>query len=195
MQMSFRETGITGCYEITPKRLDDERGLFVKTFHHDLFKEHGLNTDWREEYFSVSRRRVLRGLHFQLPPHDHDKLVYCTAGTVLDAAVDLRKGSPGYGSHLLLELSAEKGNMLYLPRGLAHGFYVLSDRATMLYKVSSVYAPEYDAGIAWNSLGIAWPDPDPILSRRDSSFPNFAEFLSPYASAPGAESTSQSGSI
>ncbi len=169
--MIIKETAIPGCYELTPRILSDERGVFVKTFHEGIFKEHGLTTDWREEYYSVSRRGVLRGLHFQLPPHDHDKLVYCTAGVVLDAVADLRKGSPAYGGHVMLELSAEKGNMLYIPRGLAHGFYVKSEAATMMYKVSSVYAPEHDAGILWNSAGIPWPDENPILSDRDRQLP------------------------
>ncbi len=178
--MDFRQTTIPGCYEIIPRILRDERGVFVKVFQEEVFKEHGLTTDWREEYYSVSRRRVLRGLHFQLPPHDHDKLVYCTAGVVLDAAVDLRKGSPAYGSHVILELSAEKGNMLYIPRGLAHGFYVTSASATMMYKVSSVYAPEYDSGILWNSAGIPWPDVHINISERDWNFYPLDRFESPF---------------
>ena len=190
--MTFRETSLPGCYEITPPLLQDERGLFVKTFHHDLFEAHGLNTGWREEYYSVSRRRVLRGLHFQLPPHDHEKLVYCTAGTVLDAALDLRSDAPSYGSHIMLELSAEKGNMLYLPRGVAHGFYVLSESATMHYKVSTVYAPQHDAGIAWDSAEIPWPDPAPIVSRRDAAFEGFRDFVSPYRVSSRAERTRKS---
>lgn len=128
--MDFRQTTIPGCYEIIPRILRDERGVFVKVFHEGVFEEHGLTTDWREEYYSISHRGVLRGLHFQLPPHDHDKLVYCTAGAVLDAVVDLRKGSQTYGSHVLQELSAEMGNMLYIPRSLAHDFYVTSNKMT-----------------------------------------------------------------
>jgi dTDP-4-dehydrorhamnose 3,5-epimerase len=178
--MTFRETAIPGCFEITPRIFRDERGVFVKTFHEDIFAQHGLTTDWREEYYSVSHRGVLRGLHFQLPPHDHDKLVYCTAGVVLDAVVDLRKGAPACGSHVLVELSAEKGNMLYIPRGLAHGFYVQSDAATMMYKASSVYAPEYDSGILWSSAGIPWPDECPIISDRDSQLPSRRHFNSPF---------------
>lgn len=174
--MHIQETTIPGCFEITPPVFTDERGSFVKTFHHDMFHQHGLETDWREEYYSVSRKGVLRGLHFQLPPHDHAKLVYCPAGRVLDAVVDLRRNSPTYGQHLLTELCAEKANMLYIPKGLAHGFYALSESATMMYKVSSVYAPSHDAGILWSSLGIPWPDMLPTVSERDSRFPMFSAF-------------------
>lgn len=178
--MIVKETTIPGCFEIIPRLLRDERGLFVKTYHQELFQQYNLNTNWCEEYYSKSYRGVLRGMHFQLPPYDLVKLVYCTDGAVLDAVVDLRKGSPAYGQHILLELNAEIGNILYLPRGLSHGFYVQSDSATILYKVSSVYAPQHDTGILWNSAGIKWPTKDPIISERDSMFPTLANFSSPF---------------
>jgi len=178
--MTLQETAIPGCYEITPRIISDDRGVFVKTFHEEEFRQHGLNTEWKEEYYSVSHRGVLRGLHFQLPPHDHEKMVFCTVGVVLDVVVDLRRGSSSYGQYVLLELSAEKGNMLYIPRGLAHGFYVVSETATMMYKVSSVYSPEHDAGILWNSAEILWPDKSPSISQRDSRLPDFARFISPF---------------
>lgn len=176
LSMQIRETDIPGCFEIVPRLLTDERGSFVKTFHHDTFQQHGLETEWREEYYSVSRKGVLRGLHFQIPPHAHAKLVYCTAGRVLDAVLDLRIGSPAYQRHELFELDAETAHMLYLPKGVAHGFYTLSDSATMMYKVSTVYAPACDTGILWNSAGIPWPDKTPIVSARDKAFPVFADF-------------------
>jgi dTDP-4-dehydrorhamnose 3,5-epimerase len=169
------ETAIPGCFELQPRKLDDARGSFVKTFHCTAFAELGLATDWREEYYSVSGKGVLRGLHFQAPPHDHAKLVYCVSGSVLDAVLDMRTGSPSYGCHALLELSAEKANMLYIPKGLAHGFYTLSDKATMMYKVTTVYAPAADSGVLWSSAGIPWPDTSPLISERDSSFPLFRD--------------------
>ncbi len=180
MQITVMETAIAGCYEILPKVVGDTRGSFVKTFHAETFSNYGLCTDWPEEYFSISRRGVLRGLHFQTPPHHHDKLVYCVEGAVLDAVVDLRKGSPSFGNHLVLELTADKANMLYIPNGIAHGFYVVSDSATMMYKVSSMYAPEHDTGIRWNSAGIGWPDAKPIVSARDAGLPAFCAFESPF---------------
>lgn len=178
--MTFQQTIIPGCLEIVPLCFQDERGRFVKTYHEQTFELHGCCIDWKEEFYSVSRRGVLRGLHFQLPPHQHDKLVYCTAGTVLDAVVDLRKGSPTYGDHIMIELSAEKGNMLYIPRGLAHGFYVTSESATMVYKVSSAYAPDHDSGILWSSAAIPWPDAKPQISQRDAGFSALENFLSPF---------------
>jgi len=113
------ETDIPGCFELFPRKMDDMRGCFVKTYHHSAFEAHGLETDWCEDYYSVSHKRVLRGLHFQLPPHDHAKLVYCTVGSVLDAVLDMRIGSPAYGCHSLREVSAEKANMIYIPKGVA----------------------------------------------------------------------------
>ena len=174
--MHIQETTIPGCFEITPHVFTDERGSFVKTFHHDSFDKQGLETEWREEYYSVSRKGVLRGMHFQLPPHDHAKLVYCTAGKVLDAVLDLRIGSPTFHRHVLIELNDAKANMLYLPKGVAHGFYTVSDSATMMYKVSTVYAPMYDTGILWNSIGIPWPDRHPVVSQRDSTLPALSDF-------------------
>lgn len=178
--MKLLLTAIAGCYQLVPNVFRDERGAFVKVFHEEVFREHGLRTDFAEEYYSVSRERVLRGLHFQTPPHEHAKLVYCPQGSVLDVAVDLRVGSPSYGQHIGVELSEANANMLYLPAGLAHGFYTTSTQATMVYKVTSVYAPAHDGGILWSSAGIDWPDADPILSERDRQFPALADFASPF---------------
>ena len=158
----------------------DARGSFVKILHKELYTAAGLNWCFAEEYYSVSAQRVLRGLHFQLPPHDHIKLVYCLEGVVIDAVVDLRKGSPAYGLHAIFELSPKNGAALYIPRGLAHGFYVTSPRATLVYKTETVYAPSHDSGISWNSAGIAWPDPAPLLSDRDKTFPMMKDFNSPF---------------
>jgi dTDP-4-dehydrorhamnose 3,5-epimerase len=178
--MQIIPTALAGCYQIIPTILRDERGSFVKVFHEDIFRQHGLAVEYAEEYYSVSHRNVLRGLHFQTPPKQHAKLVYCVQGAVLDAALDLRRGSPSYGQHLTLELSAENGFMLYLPVGLAHGFYTLSEQATMVYKVGSTYSPEHDAGVSWDSAGIAWPTDQPLLSPRDRRFAALADFDSPF---------------
>ena len=182
--MRFVETPILGCFNIFPDERRDERGSFVKTLHKDLFIEHGLEHAFAEEYYSVSRQGVLRGLHFQLPPHQHAKLVYCIDGQVMDVVIDLRRDSPTYGQHAVFDLSAEEANILYIPQGLAHGFYTLSERATLIYKVTTVYAPESDAGILWNSAGIPWPDKNPLLSPRDRSFPMLADFDSPFSLLP-----------
>ncbi len=173
-------TKLPGCIEMQPRVIEDERGRFVKPFHAEEFSTYNLETCFVEEYYSVSWRGVLRGLHFQLPPLDHAKLVYCVEGSVLDAVVDLRVGSPSYGQHAIFELNAKHANSIYIPRGMAHGFYVQSERATLVYKVSTVYSPEYDAGILWNSVGIPWPSEKPIISDRDQGFPSFSEFQSPF---------------
>ena len=184
MPLTLTPCHLVGCYELTPKIFHDERGRFVKTYQAEVFRQQGWATDWRETYYSVSRQGVLRGLHFQTPPQDHAKLVYCTAGTVLDAVVDLRRGSPTFGGHQLLELSAEKANMLYLPKGMAHGFYVTSATATVHYQVTTVYAPACDAGIRWDSVGIPWPATAPLLSERDRHLPAWRHFDSPFVFAP-----------
>lgn len=178
--MEIHETTIPGCYEITPRILKDNRGCFVKTFHQEVFKSHDLETKFREEYYSVSYKNVLRGLHFQLPPKEHTKMVYCVQGQVIDAVVDLRLGSPTYGKFETFDVNAEKANIIYIPPGLAHGFYVLSETAIMLYKVSTVYAPEYDTGIHWNSMGIPWLSENPIVSQRDSQFMAGSDFQSSF---------------
>lgn len=180
MNLTIRETAIPGCFELAPPIFDDERGRFVKTYHKDAFAKKDLCTNWMEEYYSVSREGVLRGMHFQSPPHDHEKMVYCTEGVIHDVVLDLRKGSPTYGKHAAIELSAKRANQLYIPRGLAHGFCVLSKQAAMHYKVSSLYAPEHDSGILWNSAGITWPTVAPNLSDRDKTFVKLEEFDSPF---------------
>lgn len=159
----------------------------MKPYREEEFVRRGLETGFREEFYTVSRRRVLRGLHFQIPPHDHAKLVYCVQGRVFDVIMDLREGSPTFGEALSLELSAERANVLYLPKGIAHGFYVESDEAVLVYKTSSTHSPAHDRGVLWSAVpGIAWPDPAPILSDRDAALPSFAGFRTPFRYSPPA---------
>jgi len=173
------ETNIPGCFELQPDIFSDSRGRFVKTYHADYFMSNELETDFREHYYSVSRKGVLRGMHFQNPPNGHNKLVYCISGIILDVVLDLRIGSPSYLNHLSMELSAEMGNMLYIPEGLAHGFYSMTD-ATVAYNVSTSYFPESDDGVLWSSIGMDWPDSVPNISQRDSSFATLPDFKSPF---------------
>ena len=175
-----RPAALPGCIELRPPKHADARGDFVKIFHRGAFAALGLTTGFAESYYTRSRRGVVRGLHFQRPPAEHAKLVCCTEGQVQDVALDLRAGSPAYGRHTALTLCAEAGNMLYLPAGLAHGFCALSDSATVLYLVSSEYSPAHDAGIAWDSAGIAWAAKAPILSERDAAHPPLAGFVTPF---------------
>lgn len=177
---TVKETSIQGCYEIQPSIFDDVRGRFVKIFHMDEYVRLGLETSFREEYYSRSHLGVIRGMHFQTPPSDHVKLVYCVHGEVQDVALDLRKGSPTYGKSIGIVLSAEKGNFIYLPKGIAHGFCTRSESATLVYKVSTVYDPKHDTGILWSSFGMKWPVSNPIVSSRDASFPMLDQFESPF---------------
>ena len=179
--MKLKKTGIEGCYEVLPLDLKDHRGRFVKPYHQDEFKEAGLDLTVREEYYSVSKKNVLRGLHFQLPPKATIKLVTCLDGAILDAVVDLRKQSPTYLNYFTIELSEEKGNLLYIPEGLAHGFCTLSEEATVLYMCSAVYSPEHDTGIRWDSAGIPWPVKKPVVSGKDQHLVTLEEFFSPFS--------------
>ncbi len=176
----LKPSNISGCFELQPKVFEDTRGRFVKVYHDLAFAEKGLKTHFAEEYYSISNKNVIRGMHFQLPPRDHVKVVYCVQGEVMDVVVDLRIGSPTYGQYATFELSADKANSIYIPKGMAHGFCVLSELAIMVYKVSTIYSPEHDAGISWDSMGIPWPSMDANLSVRDQSFPSFKQFDSPF---------------
>lgn len=172
---------IAGVRLLRPAVHSDPRGRLVKTVEADVFSRHGIPIAFEEQYYSVSANNVLRGLHFQTPPHHHDKLVTCVEGEVFDVVVDLRKG-PGYGRNESFELSGDKGDSVFMPSGCAHGFYVRSPFAIMLYNVTTLYAPSHDAGIRWDSVGVAWPSPSPILSERDATFAQFAQFKTPFVS-------------
>lgn len=176
----LKSSKIAGCFELQPKIIEDMRGRFVKVFHEQAFAAQGLETAFTEEYYSVSYKNVVRGMHFQLPPMDHVKMVYCVEGEVLDAVLDLRVGSPTHGQYVLSELGATKANSIYIPKGMAHGFCTLSEKAIMVYKVSTIYSPEHDVGVLWNSVGISWPTTEAILSTRDASFPRLDQFVSPF---------------
>ncbi len=178
--MEFIPTAIEGVYLIKPFHFEDARGSFVKTFHAGEFVEKGLETDFKESFYSSSVRGVIRGMHFQLPPHDHAKLVFATQGDILDVVVDLRKNSSTYGESASFNLTAENKHQLYIPRGLAHGFCALTDAATLFYFVSSVHHKESDTGIRYDSFGLNWPVENPIVSERDLSFVKLENFNSPF---------------
>lgn len=178
--MLVQETLINGCFVLQPDIFQDERGRLVKTFHEGLFKENGLKTKFSEEYYSVSSRRVLRGLHFQIPPHAHTKCVTCLVGKILDVVVDLRKESQTYKQHFTIELDAENGKILYIPEGIAHGFYTLSEKAIFLSRSTSVFNANSEGGIRWDGCGINWPDTNPIVSEKDKKWRSLAKFKSPF---------------
>ncbi|MDA9311403.1 dTDP-4-dehydrorhamnose 3,5-epimerase [Polaribacter sp.] len=182
--MKFTKTNIEGLVIIEPIVFGDERGYFLETYNEKQFEEFIGKISFVQDNESKSAKGVLRGLHFQKPPFDQAKLVRCIEGEVLDIAVDVRKNSKTYGKHVAVLLSGVNKRQLFLPRGFAHGFLVLSDTATFAYKVDNTYAPEFDAGIRWNDkeLNIKWgmEDSEVIISAKDAELPFFLEFKSPF---------------
>ncbi len=170
---------LPGCFLLEPKRIEDHRGCFVKTYHLAICTALGVNLDICEEFYSISRKNVLRGMHFQLPPHAHEKLVYCTRGKVRDVLLDLRQGK-SYGRVATAEISGEDGRIIFIPKGIAHGFLALTDETLMLYKTSTVHSPESDCGIHWDSFEFDWGVSQPIISPRDEAHFTFVDFNSPF---------------
>ncbi|MFZ6035990.1 MAG: dTDP-4-dehydrorhamnose 3,5-epimerase [Patescibacteria group bacterium] len=181
--MEFKKTKFPGVWIIQPNVYRDERGFFFETYSQPEFAAHGIPRPFVQDNHSKSvEQGVLRGLHFQLPPHTQGKLVRVTAGKVFDVIVDLRSDSSSFGQWLSFELSAENFTMLYIPRGFAHGFLTMDVNTEFIYKVDAVYAPEADSGIIWNdpTLGIPWPIQQPIISKKDNAHGTFASFSSPF---------------
>ncbi len=183
---AFETTPIPGLLKVVPAASRDSRGTFAKTFVSSAFAEAGLATTFAEEYHTCSARRVVRGMHFQVPPHDHDKMVFCVAGSAFDVVLDIRVGSPTYGSAYTCRLEGPSGFGLYVPAGCAHGFAALEDDTVLSYKVTTAYVPDCDSGILWSSVPeVSWPHAYPQVSERDAAFPAYTEFLSPFAYAGG----------
>jgi dTDP-4-dehydrorhamnose 3,5-epimerase len=171
---------------LAPKRHGDERGFFVETYNRRRWEEAGVVGEFVQDNHSMSAvRGTVRGLHFQAPPRAQAKLVSVAAGAVLDVVVDIRRGSPTYGRHVAVELSAQNGLQLYVPEGFAHGFQTLSERAEVLYKVTDYYAPEAEGGLLWcdPALGVDWPVPpsEATVNARDAAYPTLADLDSPFA--------------
>lgn len=182
--MDVIRTDIDGVVIIEPRIFRDARGYFFESFSQREFDRKVRPVRFVQDNESMSTRGVMRGLHFQLPPFTQSKLVRCVQGCVVDVAVDIRKGSPTYGRHVAVELSADNHRQLFVPRGFAHGFAVLSDVAVFQYKCDNYYAPQADGGIsiADTSLGIDWlisPD-EAILSDKDTRHPLLENFDSPF---------------
>lgn len=172
--MNVIPTDIPGVLIFEPRVFEDDRGFFMESFNQRCFDEAvGRHYDFVQDNHSRSRKGVLRGLHYQLPPHAQGKLVRVTAGAVFDVAVDIRKSSPTFGKWVGVELSAENRRQLWIPPGFAHGFLVLSDWADFLYKTTAYYAPQSDRCIRWNDpdIGLVWPEVgiEPQLSHKDEA--------------------------
>lgn len=177
--MKITPLNIDGAFEIDFNPIEDERGFFMRTYDENFFTINGIHRQWVQENHSCSLKKgILRGMHFQFPPHDETKVVRVVNGKIFDVLVDLRKNSPTFGRWESLELSAENKKMLYIPKGCAHGFCTLSDSCDVLYKVDNFYHPEAEGSILWNDpdVGIHWPFRNPMLSEKDKNAMTLTEF-------------------
>lgn len=176
MSQRFVETKLPGVIVVEPKVHGDDRGFFLETYRADVYREGGIRETFVQDNHSYSRRGTLRGLHAQFP-HPQGKLLRVIEGEVFDVAVDARRGSPTYGEHFDVVISAENFRQIYVPPGLLHGFVVTSEVAQVEYKCTAFYHPEAELSVAWDDpdLGIPWPVDDPILSAKDAGAPRLAE--------------------
>jgi dTDP-4-dehydrorhamnose 3,5-epimerase len=173
--MKLTSVPLVGAYVVEFEPVLDERGFFARTWSAQEFKLHGLNPSVSECSLSFNKRKgTLRGMHYQDEPYPEAKLVRCSAGAVYDVILDLRRTSPSYCKWFAVELTAENRKMLYVPEGIAHGFQTLTDGTEVFYQISESYWPDLARGVRWDdpAFGIEWPIPDPILSRRDRTFPD-----------------------
>jgi dTDP-4-dehydrorhamnose 3,5-epimerase/CDP-3, 6-dideoxy-D-glycero-D-glycero-4-hexulose-5-epimerase len=178
--MTFEKTKLEGVFIINNFNAIDDRGSFVKTFNKNLFNENNIAFKIRESYYSSSKKDVIRGMHFQLPPHDHEKLVYVAIGEIIDVVIDLRKNSLTYKEHISAKLSAENKKSIFIPKGLAHGFKSLINDTITVYNVATEYSNTSDAGISYDSFGFDWEVAVPIVSARDNSLEILNNFNSPF---------------
>ena len=182
--MKFVNTPIEGLVIIEPTVFEDDRGYFLESYNKKKFEKAIGEISFVQDNESKSSKGVLRGLHFQKPPYAQAKLVRCIEGKVLDVAIDIRDGSETYGQHVIVELSGENKKQVFIPRGFAHGFLVLSESAIFAYKVDNSYAPAYDAGIRWDdpTLNIQWGvnQSEVLVSGKDGNLSFFSEFETPF---------------
>lgn len=181
--MVIRPLSIAGAFEVQLDARQDERGYFMRAYDASIFDRHELTDSWvqENEAFSI-RKGVIRGLHFQRPPHAETKFVRVARGAILDVFVDLRRSSSSYRTCEMIELSETNHKAVYIPKGCAHGYCTLTDSSVVLYKVDQSYAPQFEGGLRWNDSGlaIAWPATKPIVSEKDSRLPELADFVSPF---------------
>lgn len=178
--MKLTKTKLDGVFIIETESFRDNRGVFVKSFNAEIFKALGLATNFKENFYSISKKGVIRGMHVQLPPKDHSKLVFVSKGSIIDVVLDIRNGSPTYGKYSAIKLSAKNNKMVYMPPGCAHGFISLEDDSCTVYLQTSTHSKKHDTGIKYDSFGMKWNTKKPIISKRDSEFVGFKKFLSPF---------------
>lgn len=180
--VKIEDTTLPGVKILTPARFGDARGFFSESWNRKRMEEHGIELDFVQDNHSMSAEvGTIRGLHFQAPPAAQDKLVRCGQGALFDVAVDIRKGSPTYGAWFGIELTAENGRQLLVPKGFLHGFITRAPMTEIIYKCTDYYAPDCDGAVRWDSCGIDWGfDGHPLLSQKDAAAPALAEFDSPF---------------
>ncbi|MDA7625464.1 dTDP-4-dehydrorhamnose 3,5-epimerase family protein [bacterium] len=181
--MDLIDEPLPGVKIFRPFVFEDERGSFVKPFHEGQLGDYGISMNVKEEFFSTSAAEVIRGMHFQMPPHAHQKIVYCLTGRILDVVLDLRESSPTFGESVAFELSARNRHIVPIPVGFAHGFLSHEDDSCLIYKTDAVHSPDCDAGILWNSFGFNWPIKnfeDISISDRDQKHSCFEKFKTPF---------------
>ena len=179
MPFTFEETYLRGLYLVHARVFGDERGYFLETYREREFRDEGIDIAFVQDNQSLSKKGILRGLHFQLPPFAQGKLVRVATGRIWDVAVDLRRDSETFGKWFGVELSEETQTMLYISPGFAHGFLTLEDDTRFLYKCTKEYSPEHERGIRYDDseIGISWPITDVVVSERDKALPLFSEAI------------------
>ncbi len=163
-------TNINGLFVLSNKIFSDKRGDFKKVFTASDFNTLNIDVEFKELYYSINKKNVIRGMHFQIPPEDHIKLVYCVQGSITDVCLDIRKNSKTYGSYFSIDLSGKSDTFLYIPQGIAHGFASREDNTIVHYAQTTCYSKEHDCGIHYNSFGYNWQIDNPIVSDRDRAF-------------------------
>jgi dTDP-4-dehydrorhamnose 3,5-epimerase len=174
--MTFTETALPGAFVIEPEVIKDERGFFARLWSEREFAAHGLESRLVECNASFNiKKGTLRGMHFQIAPYAQAKLVCCLRGSIYDVMIDLRRDSPTFREWFAVDLSASNRLMLYVPKGLAHGFQTLEDNTEVFYQMSEVYSVEHASGVRWNdpAFGIEWPAEERTIIHRDATYPNF----------------------
>lgn len=181
--MKIEEKKLKGIFEIQLEPKEDKRGFFMRVYDNKIFDKYKIHREWVQENHLLSAEKgIIRGMHFQFPPHSETKLLRVTNGKIYDVFIDLRKGSPTFGQWDSIVLSADNKKMIYIPRGVAHGFCTLTENCETLYKMDNYYAPNSEGSIRWNDpdLGIDWPANNPILSEKDLKAKSFREFIEKY---------------
>ena len=178
--MKFTETGLKGAFVIEMETREDERGFFARAFCRKEFESHGLSPDIVQSNISFNKTRgTLRGMHYQIKPHEEVKMIRCTRGAVYDVIIDLRKGSPTHKQWISMELTEDNYKMLYIPEGFAHGYITLKDKSDVFYLVTQFYAPGFESGVRYNDpvFGIQWPKDVPVtlVTEKDRTWPDYMD--------------------